>query len=169
MTCGNERFWKIRENEVEDANLDMELQKFYEFEGLLKKNGLFTPETTYCQRRTTYVYTWMQTDQAIVMLLSNNTIQVSFDNYCESQLSNESHFARNFVHFQINFTQNHKKVLISPIEQKITFIRNKMTSNNFRTLTFTALAKRGFSLHSFAMFKYVTAVVQLLALRLTDN
>lgn len=132
-----------------------------------KMDYLHLKQNTVNDEQHTYTHGCKQIKQSLCFWATTPFKWVN--NYCESQLSNESHFACNFVHFQINFTQNHKKVLISPIEQKITFIRNKMTSNNFRTLTFTALAKHGFSLHSFAMFKYVTAVVQLLALRLTEN
>ncbi|XP_031636237.1 serine/threonine-protein kinase PLK1-like isoform X2 [Contarinia nasturtii] len=134
----NEESFREVKDDFDAARLDHKIQKFDELETTMLKNGSTKIETAYNYRKKVFVYTWFQTDEATVMLLSNHTIQ-------------------------INFTQGHKKMLISPLEGKVTFITHKMELKNFKTLAFEAIGKYGFSYLSFVMFKYVTAIVQRLA------
>lgn len=98
---GYDRFWRIN---GDDSRLNRELEQFYNFEIMLEKNGIFMPETKYNQRRITYLYTWFQTGNAVVMLLNNNTIQVSIENF---DLGFLIRFFKNNLLFHLNSDQLH--------------------------------------------------------------
>lgn len=72
---GHEWFQEL--NEVL-AKSDEELRKFRELKHELKKVGHFEAETPFNRANSPHLYTWFQTNEAIIMLLSNKTFQVGF-------------------------------------------------------------------------------------------
>lgn len=53
------------------------LTKFNDLEKRLVKNGIYKVETPYNRVKLPHLITWFQTDEAMVMLLSNHSVQVS--------------------------------------------------------------------------------------------
>lgn len=60
-----------------DKDTQKYLMRFDEFEKRLKRNGCFEEATSYDRKNSPRLLTWFQTNAAMVMLLSNNTVQVS--------------------------------------------------------------------------------------------
>lgn len=59
------------------GNVKPYLTKFSELAERLVKNGNYDVETAYNRSKLPHLITWFQTDEAMVMLLSNHTVQVS--------------------------------------------------------------------------------------------
>lgn len=70
------------------------------------------------------------------------------------------------VHFQINFTKTHKKLVICPKNETMTLVHGKITRDNFKTLTFASLATHRFSIENFQMIKYMTESLKFLVMKL---
>lgn len=98
---------------------------------LLEMASLTPPandEFNYFRRlKAPYIYAWFQTPQAMIMLLSNQTVQ-------------------------INFAKSHEKLLVSKPDEAITFIQpaagngSQFTSTDFRTLATQKMCARKFKM-----------------------
>lgn len=53
------------------------LDKLVELENEIMINGYFEAETTFNRFKLTHLHTWFESNEAMVMFLSNNTIQVA--------------------------------------------------------------------------------------------
>lgn len=59
------------------VELQADFETFRELKKEIKRMGHFSAETPFDQLQSTpHVYSWYQTNQAMVMLLSNHTVQV---------------------------------------------------------------------------------------------
>lgn len=73
----DERKFKPIEGEFDESRLGTYLQTLDWFEDKLGGMGVnITERTAYNRRKLTYLYTWVHTDEAMIMLLSNMTLQV---------------------------------------------------------------------------------------------
>lgn len=73
---GQNRFYSIREWPLK-ADLEDALKTFRKLKQELKGNGIFEAETPFNRSKLPpHLYTWFQTNEAMVMLLSNQTVQV---------------------------------------------------------------------------------------------
>ena len=73
--------------------------------------------------------TWFRTSRAVVMHLSNGTLQVDF------QINISYHFGRhkhNFFQFQINFFKDHTKIILCPLMGAVTYIDEEKRHRTFR-------------------------------------
>lgn len=61
------------------------LEKFCDFEERLLKNGSYDVETAHDRLKLPHLITWFQTDEAMVMCLSNDSVQVSKHQFIEHQ------------------------------------------------------------------------------------
>lgn len=88
-----------------------------------------------------YIYAWFQTPQAMIMLLSNQTVQ-------------------------INFAKSHEKLLVSKPDETVTFIKpaagngSQFTSTDFRTLAIQKICA-----HKFKMILFFTSAMKYLIKR----
>lgn len=167
---GQTRFHGIRESHLK-PDVNDALKTFRELKKELKVNGYFEAETPFNRSKLPpYLYTWFQTNEAMIMLLSNQTVQVCLTVFVSLSTSiwiwNCREKYRNFP--QVNFVKSHKKMLICPKTETVTLADGKITRANFKTVSLTALAMHRCSTQNLDMLKYVTASLKFLSSKLSD-
>lgn len=60
-------------------------------------------------------------------------------------------------------------MLICPQNETVTLVNGKITRANSKTMSFTTLATQNFSAENFQMLKYVTACLNVLAMKLAAS
>lgn len=65
------------------------------------------------------------------------------------------------MYFQINFAKEHKKMLICPKDEKVTFFKNH--GDDFQTETFASIESHKLSEEHFEMLKYATAAIKMMS------
>lgn len=108
---------------------------------LLEMTSLKLPandEFNYFRRlRAPCIYAWFQTPQAMIMLLSNQTVQ-------------------------INFTKSHEKLLVSQLNEAITFIQPADNGSQFISTDFRTLATQKICPRKFKMILFFTGAMKYL-------
>lgn len=61
-----------------DTDMQKYSERFVEQEKRMNRNGCFEVATLYERQTSPHLLTWFQTDDAMIMLLSNHTVQVGF-------------------------------------------------------------------------------------------
>lgn len=74
---GDERFHEISSEASDESGLKEDIDTFFTSEQKLKENGRFEAETRYIPAKSPHLISWYQTNEAMIMLLSNHIIQVS--------------------------------------------------------------------------------------------
>lgn len=108
---------------------------------LLEMTSLKVPannESNVFQRlRAPCVYAWFQTSQAMIMLLSNQTVQ-------------------------INFSKSHEKLLVSKCNEAITFIKPVGNGCQFISTDFRTIATQKICPRKFKMILFFTSAMKYL-------
>lgn len=153
------------------------LMRISQLEERLIRNGKYEVATTYDRSKLPHLVTWFQSDQAMVMYLSNHTVQVISLNLIHNFILTQSIKKLNlkstaslwYQNFQMNFSKTHQKLIICPHNETITFVSNKICRKNFKTVKFDTLAASGFSMKDFKMFEYVTTSIKHLITMLINE
>ncbi|XP_071955644.1 serine/threonine-protein kinase PLK1-like [Antedon mediterranea] len=106
----------------------------YMTEHLLKAGGSMTPREADTMARLPWLRAWFRTRSAIVLHLTNGTLQ-------------------------INFFQDHTKIILCPLMSALTYIDEK---RNFRTMRMKQLEEVGCSKELFSHVKYARNMVERL-------
>lgn len=101
----------------------------------LKPSDVIECEYSYKRLKTPYIQAWFRTVEAIVMLLTDDTVQ-------------------------INFTKTHEKLLISQTNETITFIKTIDGVPTFTSMNFRSFAAATYSMNIFNMIKFFTSAMK---------
>lgn len=121
-----------------DHDLDAEFQMFENYQvrlfGMAELRPPQQPENSYRRLKTPAIFAWFHTNEAMVMLLTNNTIQ-------------------------INFTETHDKLLVCKNPESLTFIQPSKTEPIFTSLNIRSFVDAELSDRTFEMLKFFTSVL----------
>lgn len=96
--------------------------------------------------RIPHLHTWFRTQCAVVMHLTNGTVQVS-----DRRLLPARTFAKFFYFiFQLNFS-DHQKIILCPLMQAVTLLD---VNKNFRTYPFATIAQHGVTNELYQKLRY---------------
>lgn len=77
---GQDRFYSMHDMRDVSSDVMDAFKKFRQLKQELKVRGYYEAETPFHRTKPPpYLYTWFQTSEAMVMLLSNQTFQVNID------------------------------------------------------------------------------------------
>lgn len=125
--------------------------KNYMNEHLLKTGERAVDEDN--MTRLPYLQNWFRTRSAIVFMLNNGTVQVRQRRRCVRLELIE-------LFLQLNFFQDHTKVILCPLMSAVTYINER---RDFRTYTLSRLEKYGCSKELITRLRYATDVIERLA------
>lgn len=120
----------------------------------LLKTGEKSPESDDLTRLP-YLKTWFRTRNAIVFVLTNGTVQVWF------QVIRTFVFQTNpmFLNFQINFFNDHTKIILCPLMNAVTYVNSH---RDFRTFKISLLERHGCSKELVTRLRYANDVLDRL-------
>ena len=106
--------------------------------------------------RLPFLRTWLRTRNAIILHLSNGTIQV-IALFLELIIKEILFYEKFSTQFKINFFHDHTKIICCPLMGAVTYIDEK---RDYRTFKFSLIERYGCTKEVFTRLKYAKTIVE---------